>query len=155
MIGIMRASTTMTRDVTVVLPELSLRAAWAIMQREHIRHLPVVRGGLLLGILSDRDVLLHATPGEGYEPVVPDTLVGEAMTPAPMVCEASTPVTELVKTMIDRKVDAVPVMSAGDKLIGLVTTTDLLALLLTSDEARPPRPLPFEFRLREATEPEA
>ncbi|HSQ62772.1 MAG TPA: CBS domain-containing protein [Polyangiaceae bacterium] len=142
----------MTRDVTVVLPELSLKTAWAIMRREHIRHLPVVRGGVLLGILSDRDVLLHATPGEGYEPEVPDKLVGEAMTPAPMICEPSTPVTELVKTMIERKIDAVPVMSAGDKLVGLVTTTDLLALLLTSDEARP---LPFAFRVREAREGEA
>jgi acetoin utilization protein AcuB len=139
----------MTRDVIVILPELSLKTAWAIMRRKHIRHLPVVRGGVLLGMLSDRDVLLHATPGDAYEPVVPDKLVGEAMTPAPMVCEPSTPVTQLVRTMLERKVDAVPVMSP-----------DLLALLISSDEARPSnvsseRPLPFEFHVREVHDGEA
>jgi acetoin utilization protein AcuB len=150
----------MTRDVIVILPELSLKTAWAIMRRKHIRHLPVVRGGVLLGMLSDRDVLLHATPGDAYEPVVPDKLVGEAMTPAPMVCEPSTPVTQLVRTMLERKVDAVPVMSPGDRLVGLVTTSDLLALLISSDEARPSnvsseRPLPFEFHVREVHDGEA
>jgi len=142
----------MTRDVIVVLPELSLRAAWSIMRQKHIRHLPVVRGGVLLGMLSDRDVLLHATPGEGYEPVVPDKLVGEAMTPAPMVCEPSTEVTTLVRIMIEKKIDAVPVMSSDDRLLGLVTTSDLLALLITSDEARP---LPFDFHVREIHDAEA
>ncbi len=148
----------MTRDVIVVLPELSLKSAWTIMRREHIRHLPVVRGGVLLSMLSDRDVLLHATPGDDILPVIPDKLVGEAMTPAPMVCEPGTDVATLAKLMIDRKIDAVPVMTPGDKLLGLVTTSDLLALLLSSDQAQAPfaeRKLPFDFRVREIREAQA
>jgi CBS domain-containing protein len=57
----MDASVPMTRDVIVVPPTLSLLAAFAVMERERIRHLPVVQGGALLGILSDRDVLARAT----------------------------------------------------------------------------------------------
>ncbi len=54
----------MTRDVIVVPPELTLDAAWRIMTRERIRHLPVVRAGALIGMLSDRDVLVHAKTGD-------------------------------------------------------------------------------------------
>jgi CBS domain-containing protein len=66
------------------------------------------------------------------------------MTHVPLVtCEESTDVSELVHVMTERKIDAVPVVR-GLRLVGLVTTTDLLLLLLDSEEARP---LPYDFRL--------
>jgi len=146
----MRAATPMTREVIVVPPELPLVDAWGIMKTRRIRHLPVVRAGRLMGILSDRDVLLRATMGSSGDPVVePRLLVAAAMTPAPFVCGASTPVEELVRTMTEKKIDAVVVVSDSDELVGLVTSTDLLLLLLSSDEASP-EPLPYEFQVREA-----
>ena len=88
----MRASTTMTREVVVVPPELRLSDAWEIMKRRKIHHLPVVRSGRLLGMLSDRDVLLRARPGPQDEPVVTTKdLVAAAMTPAPTTNAPSTP----------------------------------------------------------------
>jgi CBS domain-containing protein len=139
----------MTREVIVVPPELALADAWAIMKRERIRHLPVGGGGELLGIVSDRDVLLRASMrDEGGEATIdPRLLVASAMTPAPYVCGPTTPVEELVRVMTEKKIDAVPVVSSSDRLVGLVTSTDLLLLLLSSDEARP---LPFDFRVHEA-----
>jgi hypothetical protein len=62
----MHASTTMTRNVIVVPPELALVTAWHLMIRERIRHLPVVRAGALLGMRSDRDVLRSRDDGQGY-----------------------------------------------------------------------------------------
>ncbi|MDW7708957.1 MAG: CBS domain-containing protein [Deferrisomatales bacterium] len=47
----------MTRDVTVMGPGDSLRDAMRTMGRLSIRHLPVIQGGALLGVLSQRDVL--------------------------------------------------------------------------------------------------
>ena len=143
----MRASLTMTRDVVVVPPEFSLASAWRVMSREHIRHLPVVRAGALVGILSDRDVLPRATLAkDGTLHIPAEVVVGEAMTPTPMqTCEPSTSVGDLVRMMTEKKIDAIPVVR-GLRLIGLVTTTDLLLLLLDREEARP---LPFEFRLIE------
>jgi acetoin utilization protein AcuB len=147
----MRASTPMTRDVIVVPPELPLAEAWAIMRRERIRHLPVVGGGKLLGIVSDRDILIRAKLLESGEIVVePQLLVGTAMTPAPFVCGMSTPVEEVVHVMTEKKIDAVPVVSADDELVGLVTSTDLMLLLLTGQTAHP---LPFEFQVREEPAP--
>lgn len=138
----------MTRDVLVVPPELGLDAAWKLMDRWRIRHLPVVRAGALMGMLSDRDVLGRATVGrDGAVHIAAGLIVGEAMTPAPLVtCEASTDVVELTRTMTEKKIDAIPVV-VGLRLVGLVTSTDLLRLLIERDEARR---LPFDFRLVEA-----
>lgn len=137
----------MTRDVIVVPPELSLGAAWAVMRRENVHHLPVVRGGELLGMLSDRDVLRRATPGKGEELIVPSTTVGEAMTPAPIVCEADVSLGHLVRLMAERRIDAVPIVTHSKRLLGLVTSTDLLFSLVGFDDTRP---LPIKFELRRA-----
>jgi len=138
----------MTRDVIVVPPELTLANAWRVMTREHIRHLPVARAGALVGMLSDRDVLTRGTMGaDGHLHVPPHLIVGEAMTPTPVeTCEASTDVATLVHLMTEKKIDAVPVVK-GLRLVGLVTSTDLLLLLI--DREAPPEVLPFEFHLLE------
>lgn len=122
----MQASRTMTRDVTVVLPELTLANAWRVMMRERIRHLPVVRAGALIGMLSDRDVLARGTMGnDGILHVAPHAIVGDDVTPTPLVtCEASTdhPARELADGGKDRRRS-----SHGLRLVDLVTSTDLFA----------------------------
>ena len=145
----MRASDTMTRRVITTPPELPLRVAYEIMQRQHIRHLPVTKAGLLLGIVSDRDLLARATLDDSERPVFPNLPVGATMTPAPYVCDKSTHVAEIVRTMVERKIDAIPVVDGADRLVGLVTSTDLMLLLIEYDEARP---LPFTWELEEAEE---
>lgn len=141
----MRASIPMTRDVVVVPPELSLEKAWQTMQRQRIRHLPVVRAGALLGMLSDRDVLARGTLDEhGVLHVPKKLIVGEAMTPVPLkTCETSTSVSDLARIMTEDKIDAIPIVR-GLHLVGLVTSSDLIELLIERDEARP---LPFDFRV--------
>jgi CBS domain-containing protein len=57
----MQASNTMTRDVIVVPRELTFSIACSVMARERIRHLPDVRAGVLIGMLSDREVPAHGT----------------------------------------------------------------------------------------------
>lgn len=138
------AAEPMTRKVFVVSPDISLSAAWDLMCRERFRHLPVVSGQTLVGILSDRDILVRATM-EGGSISVPDTPAGEAATPWPHVCEPNTDVTDVVRMMIERKIDAVPVVSDSNQLVGLVTSTDLLLLLIPLEEAK--IPLPFVFDL--------
>lgn len=142
----MDASTPMTRDVTVVPPELPLELAHRIMQRELIRHLPVVRSGALLGILSDRDLLARGTLRADGTLHLPHDIVASAMTAAPVSAEADAPIAALVRLMTERKVDAIPIVR-GLRLVGLVTSTDLLLLLV--DLAASSSPLPFEFRLDE------
>jgi len=136
----------MTRKVVVVPPDLSLAAAWDVMRREDIRHLPVVRAGALVGMLSDRDILTVGTRNKDGHFLVPkNVVVAEAMTPVPLLtCEVSTDVRELVRSMTMQKVDAVPVVR-GLHLCGLVTSTDLLLLLLKGTELQALPPLDYEL----------
>jgi CBS domain-containing protein len=141
----MQASSNMTRDVIVVPPSVRLEDAWALMKKSHVRHLPVVRANALIGILSDRDILRRGTLDEdGVLHVPENAIVGDAMTPTPVkTCEATTDVSEVARMMVEEKIDAVPVVR-GLRLVGLVTTSDLLSLLMRSDGERP---LPFDFKL--------
>jgi CBS domain-containing protein len=137
----MMTAAAMTRDVVVVPPEINLAAARRIMQRRHIRHLPVVKQGKLVGILSDRDLLQ-------YEGAVMDgstTPVGAAMTPSPMTCPISTTVSRVAQMMLEHKIDSVPVVDTAGLLVGLVTSSDLLQLLVESADVQA---LPFHYRLR-------
>ncbi|MFO0615411.1 MAG: CBS domain-containing protein [Polyangiaceae bacterium] len=145
----MEASQIMTRDVLVVAPELSLDRVWRIMERRRVRHLLVVSGGALLGIVSDRDVLVRASLADDGALVVPLVPVASAMTMQPITCDPDTSVSTLATTMIDRRLDAIPIVSEGAGIVGLVTSTDLLALLT---ERPTEERLPFHFDVRQASD---
>jgi CBS domain-containing protein len=139
----MNTTAIMTRDVVVVSPTVSVGAAGHLMTRLRIRHLPVVEDRRLVGILSDRDLLTHGS----------DVACGEAMTAAPVTCSPESSVSRVAQLMLEHKIDSIPIVSPSGALTGLVTSTDLLGLLVDREQARI---LPFKFRLRVArTESEA
>jgi acetoin utilization protein AcuB len=133
--SVMNTSAVMTRSVVVVSPNVTVRGAARTMERLHIRHLPVVEGGRLVGILSDRDLLKHA----------PDAKCSEAMSVTPVTCSPDATVSRVAELMLERKIDSVPVVGLTGKLVGLVTSTDLLGLLIDRAQAQV---LPFDFQLR-------
>lgn len=138
------AAEPMTRKVFVVPPDILLSAAWDLMCRERFRHLPVVSGGILVGIVSDRDILVRAAMEDGTISV-PNMRAGEVATPWPHVCTPDTDVRDVVRLMTERKIDAVPVVNGANQFVGLVTSTDLPLLLIPLEEAK--IPLPFVFDL--------
>jgi acetoin utilization protein AcuB len=132
----MKAYAAMTLEVDVVSPGVSVQAAHRLMERKHVHHLPVVQDGKLVGMLSDRDLLRH-----------PDrhTTCGEAMTLNPITCLPGAPVGAVAELMLRYRIHSVPVVDAGGVLAGLVTSSDLLALLVQRQEAEL---LPFDYQLR-------
>lgn len=136
----------MSRQVTIVSPSFPLNKAWQLMRDQQIRHLPVVQARRLVGILSDRDVILRAKRGADGTLLVPSDPVETAMTPAPITCTANTSVCWLAQTMVTRHIDAVPVLDASGELVGLVTSVDLMTLLIDYEEGER---FPFDFRLQQ------
>jgi acetoin utilization protein AcuB len=115
----------MTRSPHTIGVDQPLARARALMQEHHIRHLPVLSGGKLVGILSDRDLALVATLRADEERVP----VSEAMTPDP---EALTPETSLewvAAEMAERRIGSVVVMEHGH-VVGIFTTVDALRATL-------------------------
>jgi predicted transcriptional regulator len=90
-----------------------------------------------VGVLSDRDLLKHA----------PDASCGEAMTAAPVTCLSNATVSGVAQLMVEHKIDSIPIVNSSGSITGLVTSTDLLSLLIDHDQANI---LPFDFRLRVA-----
>jgi acetoin utilization protein AcuB len=131
----MKTAAVMTRNVVIVSPSVSVGAAAKMMSRLRIRHLPVVESGRLAGILSDRDLAKHSR----------GTTCAEAMTPSPITCAPDAPIGRVARLMIDGKIDSVPVVGSKGELIGLVTSADLLSLLVDRTELQA---LPFDFQLR-------
>jgi acetoin utilization protein AcuB len=91
------------------------------MMREHrFRHLPVLKGGKLVGVLSDRDLHLVET----LRDVDPNQVrVEDAMTASPYAVSPDSPLDEVVATMAQHKYGCAVVMQNG-KLVGIFTTVD-------------------------------
>lgn len=141
----MRVRDTMTRNVMFLSPDDTLDEAYDLMLTQEIRHLPVVEGTNLVGILSDRDVLLRAELGD--EAInVPQIPVRDAMTKGPITCDTRTTVSEAATMLIENHISCLPVTSLGE-LVGMITTTDMLDLLCRSRDDSGHQYLPFKFQV--------
>jgi acetoin utilization protein AcuB len=125
----------MTSQVTTLDHEAKLLDAVLLLRSSGFRHLPVVKEGRLVGLLSDRDVQRAApsmfgevTPEE-YNRIFETTAVARVMAKELATVTPDTPLREAVKIMQEQKYGALPVVEGDNKLVGILTTIDLLALL--------------------------
>jgi len=166
------ASDIMTRDVAVVHPETTLRAAVKLMASRRISGLPVVdEDGTVVGMMSEGDVLgwregfserearWFDLLAEGFE-LAPDFLrevqkqrrkIKTLMSTNPITVTETTPAREIASLMLAHGIKRVPVMRDG-KLVGIVTRADLvraLAQKLSEMEPPPPRHTSVDEALRQ------
>ena len=110
----------MTADVQTIGDEQPMAVAHRLMREQHIRHLPVLHQGKLVGILSDRDLRLVET----LQDVDPTKVtVSEAMTPDPYVVSPDAELNEVVSTMAAKKYGSA-VISDNGRVVGIFTTVD-------------------------------
>ncbi len=98
-----------------------MSAAHALMREHRVRHLPVLHGGRIVGIVSDGDLHLIETLKD-VDPA--KVTVEEAMTAEPYCIKPNTPLDEVVAEMADHKYGCV-VVAEGAKVLGILTTTDV------------------------------
>jgi len=123
-----------TRNVVSVLPDDSIDKAICLMEERGFRHLPVQVDGRVVGMVSDRDILLSTGWALEVERQAPDVLgqrvvgptrIEQIMSrPAVSLSSAST-AGEAARLMLERKIGALPVVQGG-RTVGIVTETDLL-----------------------------
>ena len=116
----------MTSMPHTVGSEQTITFAQSMMRKYDIRHLPVLHGGELYGVVSDRDLGMIASLNE----VNPDeTTVEEAMTQEAYTVTMDTPLFDVLQDMLEHKYGSAIVVE-GVKIVGILTTHDALNLLV-------------------------
>jgi acetoin utilization protein AcuB len=116
------------RDPVIVGPRATLAQVLRVLNRKGIRHVPVVDGGRLVGIISDRDVKSALALSRGPEGAESSRTASQVMTRDPITIAPMFPVEEAAQLMVVNRISALPVVEGG-RLVGMVTETDLLQLL--------------------------
>jgi CBS domain-containing protein len=120
----------MQKAVTISADD-SLRIVHEIMELGRVRHLPVVRRGKLVGVVSQRD-LFHASLSnviglsrEDQELFLEGVKIGEVMSAPPVTIGPDAHAREAAALMAETKIGCLPVLD-GDEVVGILTETDLL-----------------------------
>jgi CBS domain-containing protein len=129
----MTADEIMTSDVTTVDERATLGQALEIMQEKSIRHLPVVRGRELVGILSDRDLRSFGVTMVADVDLLDqlkarlESSVAAAMSANLITVDPSSDVVEIIDLMVGERINAVPVVDEeSNELVGIVSSVDVL-----------------------------
>ena len=115
-----------TPDPITVTEDMSVDELLMLMREHGIRHLPVVRDGVAVGVISDRDVRLFAglSVAEKFQ-----VNAGDIMSPDPLTVSSTTALDDVAFMMPDNKVGSVIVLE-DDELLGIFTATDALNALV-------------------------
>ena len=117
----------MTSPVQVVSPDATVAHARNLMVRHHISRLPVMENGVLVGILTKKDIAYRMRKGEPAWRRRPlDRIpVGALMTEHPVVVQPDTGVKAIARIFVEKNFSSVPVVDAG-VVTGIITKTDLM-----------------------------
>lgn len=143
----------MSKDLVTISAYRPISDARDLMEERNIRHLPVTdKDGLVIGILSDRDVNRAMSPvGPGF---LGGKLVSDFMSWPAITVDEETALADVAEGMLDEKVSSFLVTRAGREVVGIVTSDDLLKvlrnLLRGSDRTSSLKALPYSPVLREA-----
>jgi CBS domain-containing protein len=117
----------MTRELVTLKEDDDVVRGDDLLAEHDIRHLPVVKEGRLVGLVSHRD-LIRALARHERSPGAPPVQVRDIMTRSPETLKPRSSVREAIHKVLDRKFGCVPVVEDGDRLVGLITETDLIRL---------------------------
>jgi acetoin utilization protein AcuB len=110
----------MTREPLTVDAKLDPKEAQKIMIERNFRHLPVVEEGRVVGVVSDRDILLAQVTNHGLEG---ELHVGDLCSLAPYIVAPGTALAEVLDTMVQKHIGSTLVAEEG-RLVGIYTATD-------------------------------
>jgi CBS domain-containing protein len=112
----------MVEDVVSIEPEASLTDAAREMEDANVGMLPVVQDGTVLGVITDRDIVVRAVAREA-DPA--STAVGDCLSINAIVAHPDWSTEQAMQTMAQAQVGRLPVLDDEDQLVGVVTLSSL------------------------------
>lgn len=124
----------MTPDPQTLDVQSTLLDAVLMMRRAELRHIPILEGEQLVGILTDRDVarfapsILITLSAQDYNRVFEETPVEKVMTRKLVSTTPDAELSEAVHLIYSQKLGCLPVLDE-DRLVGIITVVDMLRAL--------------------------
>lgn len=112
----------MTYDPYTVGPTADVKDTFNLLKTHHIHQVPVVEDGMVIGIVTDRDLRLGI-----YRD---DITVRDIMTPHPVTIFEDVKIEVAAQIILNRHFNAIPVVNAEGRLTGIITTHDILESLI-------------------------
>jgi CBS domain-containing protein len=126
----------MTKKIITLNSNDQLETAERLFKENHIRHIPVVEGDAIIGMLSLTDLLRISFADGAYEEDSDvETIVYNMFTISQVMAKnlksisSNTTIKEVAEILANKEFHALPVVD-DEKLVGIVTTTDLIKYLL-------------------------
>ncbi|MCA0232714.1 MAG: CBS domain-containing protein [Bacteroidetes bacterium] len=125
----------MTKNVATVQVSDDLHDVIDLVKKNHIRHVPVLEGHDVVGIISSTDINRLTFSSlfenqEGADEAILEMLsISQVMTQKPRTVEATLSIKEVAEILASEEYHALPVIENG-QLVGIVTTTDVIKYLL-------------------------
>ncbi|MBI3616330.1 MAG: CBS domain-containing protein [Candidatus Omnitrophica bacterium] len=127
----MKIKSWITKEVVTVSPKASVKGAFGLMKSLGIRHLPVVKDGILKGIVTDRDLRrpkisdVFRSWDELYR-INEDIQVEDIMASPAVTIGENASIKEAAKAMAQKRIGALPVTDSKGKMVGIITESDIL-----------------------------
>lgn len=117
----MRCREIMTSSVKTATREMTLQNVALLMRDGDMGAVPVIDGGKLVGIVTDRDIVVRSlADGRGA-----DSSVGEAMTSEIFSVKPDDFVFEAIRLMGDKQIRRIPVVNDAGELAGIIAMADI------------------------------
>ncbi len=120
-----------SREVVTTAPEASVKEAFALLKSMGIRHLPVVKDGVLKGIVTDRDLRrpkisdVFKSWHELYQ-INDEIQVEDIMTSPVITIPEDSTIKEAAKRLVQNRIGALAVTDKKGELTGIITESDIL-----------------------------
>ncbi len=121
----------MTKDPVTITEDTSMIKAIHTMKERRFRRLPVVAGGKLVGMVTDRD-LKEASPSKATSLdvhelyyLLAELQVQEIMSRNPISVSQDETVEHAAQVMLEHTISGLPVVNAGGKVVGIITQSDV------------------------------
>jgi CBS domain-containing protein len=125
----------MTKEVKTVSPDMVLPDAHQMMSRNNIRRVPVVDGDKLMGIVTLSNIQ-QATPSDAtslsvweMNYLLAKLTIKKIMTSPVMTVGEDDPISKAANMMLANKFGGIPVVNSADRLVGMVTESDIFRLV--------------------------
>jgi CBS domain-containing protein len=122
----MRVAEAMTRNVVVIPADATLVEAAELMRKHHIGFLPVVTSGLLVGVVTDRDIVVRGL-AIGMNAYL--TLVRAVMSDKPVWCYEHDVLTDAADILANNHLHRLIVVDSNSNVTGLLSLDDLAAYM--------------------------